>query len=173
MFSPDADVLMIGMASEDGNAPDARSIKPCFIVKGVSSTSVSLYMYNGSYGTFMEWKKSVEYSFGKTGYNKLLFDKNLCKEFDNTSYSMRHYTAVLLHTWLKLKRMRKHVSIFFDLLIHMYNEKFNHCIKEFQQWIKLFNNSLDKRGKCASFINDYELCVSAMFCSVPSIFTNV
>ena len=42
-------------------------------------------------------KKSIEYSFGKTGYNKLLFDKSLCKEFDNASYSMKCILSEALH----------------------------------------------------------------------------
>ena len=146
------------MNSGDGPALEPNSNKPRYTAKGVSSTTIP--PYDGSYGTFMEWKKSVEYSFGKTGYNKLLFDKDLCTEFDDASYSMKCILSEALHGGsaayiAEIEKDERNVAIFFDILINTYDEKVDRRIREFQQWMKLFNNSLNERDNCASFINDF------------------
>ena len=115
----------------------------------------------------MDWKRKVEYSFGKTGYNRLLNSEDLCNEFDDASFSMKCILSKALADGsaaylAQVEKDERNVAKFFKLLVSVFDEKSDKRVREFQQWMKLFTSSLEEREKCGSFINDYELCVSIL-----------
>ena len=115
----------------------------------------------------MDWKKKVEFCFGKTGYDALLTDEAKCDIFSDASYSMKCILSEAISDGsaayiAETEKDERNVARFFKLLVSSFDEKADKRIREFQQWMKLFTTSLEDKDKCASFINDYELSISIL-----------